>query len=506
MIKNKQILTTALFNIGLISSLFAQVQSEVPQATTSGSMSTEVIVLMFALIIVISIFLWYSNVNLWLRAMASNVKIALHELALIRYKDVPPEFIVNIQIKAKEAGLDLDQKNLVAIFLAEEEGVAKSTVEKVANIMIKAHNAGLELKLDHVIKHVLAKVEVEKIVDVLILAHNSHISIELNKLVEFYLAGINVKELVENYIKAHSAHLISTTIQELSHLHHAHVNISQLVSAMIIAKEGGLIYGVNKSYKELSEKEKDEIKKSEKSFQQKLVEHYHSGGKILNVVNAVVSAKNADMELEDNTRKLELNFEAAANIDLAGINIEEAVKDAIQFKVVQTDPISAYAADGIQLTMRCKVTIRPRIRKIIKGAGEETILARINEGIVSQIGLTPTHRIILENPYKLADEVEKKTALFEDTAYDVISIDISDIQVGKDIEAELKTLRAKANYEEERVRHLMIEAEVQKAMADAFRDGTFSIKDYHKLKNMEADTIMREAISKNPPKDSDIAI
>ena len=518
----RKLLTTILTIC--ITAIFAFAQElDESGATTDGKKVAEgginivIIILAVVLIIWLAWFLWYSNTGLWLKAIASKVKIGLHELALMRYKGVPPEFIIKILIKGKEAGLNLPPDDLVAIYLAKEETEAKKAVEKICNVMIKAHSANLEIKLKEVVKHTLASVDVEKIVDVSILAHNSHIDIELNKLVEYHLAHIKVKELVETYIKATSTHLISVTLDKLVHLHHAHIDIAKLIDAMIIANDGGLVYTPPQPKQHEEEHKKEEhdshghdkvdpaIKVAEEKFMKKLVAHYHSGGKILNVVNAVVAAKNADKELGE-IKKMRLTFKTAANIDLAGIDIEAAVRDAIHFKVVDTEKISAYAADGIQLTMKCKVTIRPKISMIIKGAGEETILARINEGLVSEIGLTQTHREILKSPYLLANKVESKKELFEDTAYDIISIDISNIEVGKDIEAELKTLRAKANYEEERVRHLKIESEVQKAMADAFRDGTFSIHDYHKMKNMEADTEMREALSKNPSKDPNISV
>lgn len=549
----KKIIYTILFLCGALP-LWAQAESASFKtdsiATSSEGLTSSPLVFITIIFIVVMFlwFLWYANINLWLKAKASKVIIGTHELALMRYKGVPPKVIVNHMIKAKEAQLDLPQEDLVSLYIAAEKEDDKGAVVKVVNAMIMAYNAGLQLKLKELVKQYLAKVDIEKVIKSLILAHNSHIQTTLKELSEYYLAHVNIEELIEIYIKAMSAHMLTVTMKNLVHYHHAKVNIKELVDALVIAKDGGLIYKhKRKLVEDTDQKHNDRTentgrtnghqnkkqdnnnahqkgedahgeqhhtahinpqdKKDEQTFLDTLVEHHHSGGSMRNVVTAVVSAKNADSELDDPKMKLDLSLEAAMNIDLAGVDLLKAVNEAIKFKVVETEPIRAYAGDGIELTMKCRVTIRPKIRRIIKGAGEDTILARINENIVTQIGLTRTHRLILESPYKLADDVEKQKELFEDTAYDLISIDISDVEVGNDIEAKLKSLKAKADYEEERVRRLHIESEVSKAMADAFRDGSFSVKDYYKLKNKEADTKLRDSLSKNKQQDdTDLAL
>jgi len=536
---SKKFYSTFLFMV-IALSIFAQTEEFFPEQSTTATATSEVSPLLYITLIFIVVlflwFLWYANINLWLQAKASKVIIGTHELALMRYKGVPTKEIVGYMIKAKEAQLDLFQEDLVSLYITTEKEGDKGAIKKVVEAMIMAYNAGLRLEMKEVIKQYHAKVDIEKVIKNLVIAQNSHVTTSLKELSEFSLAHVDIHALLEIFIKAKSAHILTLTMKDLVLYQHAHLDIKKLVDAVILANDGGLIYQKPPKKEEKHDEHKDEKprtdghdshggdshggdshghevkidpehEKAEKEFIKKLIEHHHSGGNILNVVNAVISAKNADRELEDPTAKLDLSLEAAKNIDLAGIDLLKAVNEAIKFKVIETEPIRAYAGDGIELTMKCRVTIRPRIRKIISGAGEETILARIHENIVTQIGLTKTHRQILESPYLLADSVEQQKKLFDDTAYDLISIDISDVEVGNDIEAKLKSLRAKADYEEERVRRLHIESEVNKAMADAFRDGTFSVKDYYKMRNMEADTSMREALSKSKKQeDTDLAI
>jgi len=248
----------------------------------------------------------------------------------------------------------------------------------------------------------------------------------------------------------------------------------------------------------------------------KLISHYMSGGDISKVVEALITAKNADMELSEDDQ-LNLSFDVAANIDLANYDVMRAVHDSIHYRVLETEPIRAYAKDGVELTMKCKVTIRPQIRKIVGGISSATVLARVNEGLVSIIGRTETHYKVIEDPYKIANAVENMKELFSDTAYIVKSIDISDIEIGKDIRAEIAIERAeaekkkaeaeqakavskeqmmKALAQEAKVNLINAETEVQKAMAAAFLDGKLSVHEYHQMMNTEADTRMRESISK----------
>lgn len=381
--------------------------------------------------VLIYAFFIYIPFNLYLRARMSNVQITPMDMAKMKFQKVAVTEVVELLIKAHEAGLIIAHHDLVSVYLAGGK------MDKIIYALISAHNANLKLSLAELVNQYLAKVDIDLVVMLLTKAKNAGLDLSLNSLSQYYLAKINISELVDVAIRA---------------------------------KEAKLGVGIDT-----------------------LVSHAQGGGNILRVVNAVIAANNADNELEMSD-KLNLNWGVAANIDLSGINVGDAVNDAINFKVIETTGVTAVALDGVQLTMKVKVTIRPKIRKIIRGAGEETIVARINENIVSVIGSTDTHYEILRNPFIIADKVEEKKFLFEDTAYDVKSIDLSNIVVGKDIHAELEVERSRAAAERAKAEVIKAEEEVQKAMADAFREGNFSIEDYLKMKNMKADTGMRESL------------
>ena len=239
--------------------------------------------------------------------------------------------------------------------------------------------------------------------------------------------------------------------------------------------------------------------------------HYLAGGNVANVVRALVSAQKANITL---------NFKMAAAIDLAGRNVAEAVQMSVNPKVIDTPPVAAMAKDGIQLIARARVTVRANIRQLVGGAGEETVLARVGEGIVSSIGAAISHKAVLEHPDSISRVVLSK-GLDAGTAFEILSIDIADIDVGKNIGAQLQMDQANADKniaqakaeekramavaieqemiakaQEARAQVILAEAEVPKAMADAFRNGNLGIMDYYKMKNIQADTAMREGIAK----------
>ena len=239
--------------------------------------------------------------------------------------------------------------------------------------------------------------------------------------------------------------------------------------------------------------------------------HYLAGGNVANVVRALVSAQKANITL---------NFKMAAAIDLAGRNVAEAVQMSVNPKVIDTPPVAAMAKDGIQLIARARVTVRANIRQLVGGAGEETVLARVGEGIVSSIGSAVSHKAVLENPDSISRVVLNK-GLDAGTAFEILSIDIADIDVGKNIGAQLQMDQANADKniaqakaeekramavaieqemiakaQEARAQVILAEAEVPKAMAEAFRTGNLGIMDYYKMKNIQADTSMREGIAK----------
>ncbi|MCX6173659.1 MAG: flotillin-like protein FloA [Ignavibacteriales bacterium] len=239
--------------------------------------------------------------------------------------------------------------------------------------------------------------------------------------------------------------------------------------------------------------------------------HFLAGGNVTKVVNALISANKANLDLE---------FSKAAAIDLAGRDVLEAVKMSVNPKVIETPLVSGVAKDGIQLKAMARVTVRTNLERLVGGAGEATILARVGEGIVSTIGSSNSHKEVLENPDKISKVVLAK-GLDAGTAYEILSIDIADVDVGSNIgailqtnqaEADLKVARAKAEerraaavaLEQEmsaevarmRAKVVEAEAEIPRAIADAFHKGNLGVMDYYNLRNIQSDTEMRNAIAK----------
>ena len=238
--------------------------------------------------------------------------------------------------------------------------------------------------------------------------------------------------------------------------------------------------------------------------------HYMAGGHVERVVHALVSASKANIEL---------TFQMATGIDLAGRDVFEAVQMSVNPKVIDTPAVTAVAKDGIQLITKARVTVRANIRQLVGGAGEDTILARVGEGIVSSIGSSENHKSVLENPDSISKLVLRK-GLDAGTAFEILSIDIADIDIGRNIGAALQIDQAnadkniaqakaeerramavaleqemKAKAEEARANVIQAEAEVPKAMAEAFRSGNLGIMDYYRMKNIQADTDMRQSIA-----------
>ena len=239
--------------------------------------------------------------------------------------------------------------------------------------------------------------------------------------------------------------------------------------------------------------------------------HYLAKGNVTKVIMALISANKANIPID---------FKMASAIDLAGRDVLEAVQMSVNPKVINTPPITAVAKDGIQLIAKARVTVRANIKPLVGGAGEETILARVGEGIVSSIGSSESHKSVLENPDSISKLVLNK-GLDAGTAYEILSIDIADIDVGKNIGAVLQMDQAdadkniaqaraeerramavaleqemKAKAQEARAKVIEAEAQVPMAMAEAFRSGNLGIMDYYRMKNIQADTDMREKIAK----------
>lgn len=241
--------------------------------------------------------------------------------------------------------------------------------------------------------------------------------------------------------------------------------------------------------------------------------HYLAGGRLKSVINALISADKANIQL---------TFKSATAIDLAGRDVFEAVQMSVNPKVINTPPVAAVAKDGIQLIAKARVTVRANIKQLVGGAGEDTVIARVGEGVVSAIGSADSHKKVLENPDSISKVVLDK-GLDSGTAFEILSIDIADIDVGKNIGAVLQMDQAnadkniaqakaeerramavaleqemKARAQEARANVIQAEAEIPKAIAESFRNGNLGIMDYYKFENIKADTKMRESIATPP--------
>lgn len=264
---------------------------------------------------------------------------------------------------------------------------------------------------------------------------------------------------------------------------------AQIVNPLIKADKAGLAVSVNQ-----------------------LEAHYLAGGNVDRVIDALIAAERANIPLL---------FERAAAIDLAGRNVLEAVQMSVNPKVIETPVISAVAKDGIELKAMARVTVRANIDRLVGGAGEETVIARVGEGVVTSVGSAETHKIVLENPDSISKTVLSK-GLDAGTAFEILSIDIADVDIGRNIGAQLQTDQAeadkniaqakaeerramavaqeqemKARVQEMRAKVVEAEAEVPRAMAEAFRSGRLGVMDYYNMQNILADTKMRESISGN---------
>jgi uncharacterized protein YqfA (UPF0365 family) len=239
--------------------------------------------------------------------------------------------------------------------------------------------------------------------------------------------------------------------------------------------------------------------------------HYLAGGNVNNVIKALISADKANIPLD---------FKLATAIDLAGRDVFDAVQLSVNPRVISTPPVAAVAKDGIQLIAKARVTVRANINQLVGGAGEETILARVGEGIVSTIGSAENHKEVLENPDRISKTVLAK-GLDSGTAFEILSIDIADMDIGENIGAKLQTDQAEADLkvanaraeerramavateqemrakaQEARAKVIEAESQVPLALAEAFRNGNLGVMDYYKIQNIQADTEMRGSIAK----------
>lgn len=250
----------------------------------------------------------------------------------------------------------------------------------------------------------------------------------------------------------------------------------------------------------------------------KLEAHYLAGGNVDRVIDALIAAQRAEINL---------SFERAAAIDLAGRNVLEAVQMSVNPRVIETPEVSAMAKDGIELKAKARVTVRANIDRLVGGAGEATIIARVGEGIVTTVGSSDSHKAVLENPDNISKTVLEK-GLDAGTAFEILSIDIADVDVGRNIGAKLQIDQAeadkniaqakaserrfaamareqemKAQVQEMRARVVEAEAEVPRAFAAALKNGKIGVMDYYQLQNIQADTAMRDAIGRGPKSSDD---
>ena len=269
---------------------------------------------------------------------------------------------------------------------------------------------------------------------------------------------------------------------------------SRIVNPLIKARKGGINVTVNQ-----------------------LEAHYLAGGNVDRVVNALIAAQRANIDLL---------FERAAAIDLAGRDVLNAVQMSVNPKVIETPVIAAVAKNGIEVRAKARVTVRANIERLVGGAGEETIIARVGEGIVTTVGSSESHKAVLENPDSISRTVLAK-GLDSGTAFEILSIDIADVDVGRNIGAQLQTDQAeadkriaqakaeerramavakeqemKAAVQEMRAKVVEAEAEVPKALAEALRSGRLGVMDYYQMQNIQADTQMRDTIAKGGKSDS----
>lgn len=270
---------------------------------------------------------------------------------------------------------------------------------------------------------------------------------------------------------------------------------SRIVNPMIKATKGGLVIDINE-----------------------LEAHYLAGGNINTLVDALIAAQRANIPLE---------FERAAAIDLAGRNVLEAVQVSVNPKVIETPQIAAVAKDGIEVVAKARVTVRANIERLVGGAGEETIIARVGEGIVTTIGSSNSHKDVLENPDSISRTVLTR-GLDSGTAFEILSIDIADVDVGRNIGAKLQMDQAdadkkiaeakaeerrsmavakeqemKAEVQSMKAKVVEAESQVPLALAQALKDGKLGVMDYYNMRNVLADTDMREAISKFSQEDTE---
>ncbi len=369
-------------------------------------------------------------------------------------------------------------------------------------LWFKSWTAGVRVGIRSFFNMYFQKIPAEPIISNLIVAKKAGVELRVKQLEDFFLAKINIDEIVQAHIQAYNAG-VEITIDQLANASLSKINIGKLIQALILSQNAEIETNYE-DLKQMSLKGVDIVKIVKSRIESKnsgfpidfndLAEHYLAEGDLNKTVNAYIAAKKANLK--------DFDFEDIANLNLAGYDVNEIINKAITPRVSEGDKVKGIARDGVEISMKVKVTLRAKLKHIIGNPEEKTILARINEGLATEIGLSKTHQYVLQNPYELADRVEQKR-LDENTAFEILSIDVSDLAIGKDIIAELKTERAKADGEMAKADLLKADEKLKKAMAAAFMDGKITVQEYENIMNIQADTQMRQSISKQQDDDDE---
>lgn len=365
-------------------------------------------------------------------------------------------FPVGLWFRALIAGVRVSPKSFFNMY------IQKVPADVIVENLIKAKKANLEIPIKKLIDYYLATIEIPILVEKMIKCKNANVNLTIDQLAKIILAKQDVDNFIDAFIMIEAAD-IKTNFDELYNYLLTGANIKRIVKNKIETKNAGFPV----EFKDI-------------------VAHELAGGNVEKTVSAYIAAKKANLP--------DVEFNDVAEIDLAGYDVVEIVQNAIIPRVVEGDIVRAIARDGVEVTMKLKVTLRARLKYIVGNPDENTILARINESLATEIGLSESHLKVLESPFELAEKVEKKH-LDQGTAFEVLSIDVSDLSIGRDFHAILVTDRAKAEAEKANVEILKAEEKLKKAIAAAFLDGKITVEEYERLLNLQADTKMRNSFA-----------
>jgi len=376
---------------------------------------------------------------------------------------------IGLWYEAKLSGID---PGLVNMFKMRMQKIPHKLI---ISILIKAHNSGLKIDSPDLMKKYLAGVDIKAVTESAIRAVNAGLDLSYNDLAKHYLAKVDISRVIHAMITAQNAGL-KADFNELSSYYLSNVDVITIIEALVALNNAG--------YKEITLNE--------------LKEHQLSNGNVSKSAAAFITAKEANLSKVFH----DITFKDILAVDLTDIDVVEAVNWCVNPKVVETGTISGIAGDGIQLHMKLKLTLRANLKNMIGGATEQTVLARVDENLSTEIGHAQNHHDILKSPFLLAKKVEQKE-LGKNTAFEIISVDVSEVKVGKDIQAELLSERAKANAEKAKADYIKAEGKVQNAMAAAFLDGNISVEKFKDIQNTEADTEMRKKLGESGTKKKD---